>query len=158
MDRKCGYVQQDRRGFTESQHLSSWKGPLTITELNSLLLARLPKTKSHDLKHHPDAPWTLSGWYCSHFPGEPVLVMATLLQVKNLTLISSLNLESQKNHRIVWVRSDLQRSTPPAVNSIIFNQICSEPHLLRASSSLALNVSRAFTTSLSNMSQCPPPH
>lgn len=79
MDRKCGYVQQDRRGFTESQHLSSWKGPLTITELNSLLLARLPKTKSHDLKHHPDAPWTLSGWYCSHFPGEPVLVMATLL-------------------------------------------------------------------------------
>lgn len=34
--------------YLKSQNISSWKGPIGIMESNSLLLARLPKTKSYD--------------------------------------------------------------------------------------------------------------
>ena len=55
----------------------------------------------------------------------------------------------QKNHRMLWVGRDLWRSSSPlAENRDIFNQM----RLLRASSNLALNVSRggASPTSLGN--------
>ena len=58
------------------------------------------------------------------------------------------------NYRILWVEGNFrgQLAQPPAVSGDIFNQT----RLLRAPSSLALNVSRdgASTTSLGNLSQC----
>ena len=45
---RLGVLGKEENRVTESQNISSWKGPIRIMESNSLLLAGLPKTKSYD--------------------------------------------------------------------------------------------------------------
>lgn len=91
----------------ESQNISSCKGPVRITEANSLLLGGLPKIKSYDWQCCQDTPWTLAGLARSTCTSAEIHEHVCLLCNKNgedtyLSSIDNWTTESGNEFFLLW--------------------------------------------------------